>query len=38
MTTLPLKQVENCTGVAAVLRKPFALDELTAALRLCCEL
>ncbi len=38
MTTLPLKQVENCNGVAAVLRKPFALDELTAALRLCCEL
>ena len=37
MTTLPLKQVENCDGVAAVLRKPFALDELTAALRLCCE-
>ena len=37
MTTLPLKQVENCDGVAAVLRKPFALDELTAALQLCCE-
>jgi DNA-binding NtrC family response regulator len=37
MTTMPLRQVENCTGVAAVLRKPFALDELTAALRLCCN-
>jgi DNA-binding NtrC family response regulator len=37
MTTMPVKQVENCTGVAAVLRKPFALEDLTAALRLCCE-
>ncbi|HYK02615.1 MAG TPA: response regulator [Thermoanaerobaculia bacterium] len=37
MTTLPVKQVHNCHGVAAVLRKPFALDDLTAALRRCCE-
>jgi DNA-binding NtrC family response regulator len=37
MTTLPIKQVQNCTGVAAVLRKPFVLDDLTAALRRCCD-
>lgn len=37
MTTAPVKDVQNCDGVAAVLRKPFALDDLTAALRRCCE-
>jgi two-component system OmpR family response regulator len=38
ITTLPVKQVQHCSGVAAVLRKPFALDELTDALRRCCDL
>jgi two-component system OmpR family response regulator len=37
MTTAPVKDARNCDGVAAVLRKPFALDDLTAALRRCCE-
>lgn len=37
ITTAPVKDAQNCNGVAAVLRKPFALDDLTAALRRCCE-
>lgn len=37
ITTAPVKDVLNCDGVAAVLRKPFTLDDLTAALRRCFE-
>jgi DNA-binding NtrC family response regulator len=35
ITTLP-KASAKCAGVAAILRKPFALDEITAAIQRCC--
>lgn len=35
ITTAPVQEARNCDGVAAVLRKPFALDDLTEALRRC---
>ncbi len=38
ITTLPAQSAaEKCTGVAAVLRKPFALDDIQQAIRRCCE-
>lgn len=36
MVAMPLTQPADCSGVAAVLRKPFALDELIVNLRQCC--
>jgi DNA-binding NtrC family response regulator len=36
LTTLPPAVLENCSGVACVLRKPFQLDDLQRALRNCC--
>lgn len=38
ITTLPQPSVmAKCGGVAAVLRKPFALDEIQEAIRQCCS-
>jgi DNA-binding NtrC family response regulator len=37
ITTFPVQAAQHCHGVAAVLRKPFALDDLTDALRRCCD-
>ncbi|HEY0158550.1 MAG TPA: response regulator [Thermoanaerobaculia bacterium] len=38
ITTLPQPWVmRKCGGVAAVLRKPFALDEIQEAIRRCCS-
>jgi DNA-binding NtrC family response regulator len=37
ITTLPARSAaEKCTGVAAVLRKPFAVDDIQQAILRCC--